>query len=197
MNMHINLTLLHRLTQSFTLLCILSVILVGCSSSLATVVPANVPAPTSASSTYWPTETWRTSTPEEQGMDSQKLAQMLATIQQQHLSLHSLLIIRNGYLVSETYFEPYRQDTKHELYSCTKSFISTLIGIAIEEGYIDRTDRRIVDLFSERRFANLDAQKEDMTLEDLLTMRSGLDWQEGDPVYREMYQNRGLGQVRA
>ena len=182
-------TLLHRPTRSFRLLCILSVILVGCSSSPATVVPSNVPALPSASSTYWPTETWRTSTPEEQGMDSQKLAQMLAAIQQQHLSLHSLLIIRNGYLVSETYFEPYRQDTKHELYSCTKSFISTLIGIAVEKGYIDRTDQRILDLFSEHRFANLDAEKGDMTLEDLLTMRSGLDWQEGDPVYREMYQN--------
>jgi len=187
-----NITLIRRSTQSFTLLtllCIFSVILVGCSSSPATVVPSEVPTLTSGSSTYWPTKAWRTSTPEEQGMDSQKLEQMLVAIQQQHLSLHSLLIIRNGYLVSETYFEPYRQDTKHELYSCTKSFISTLIGIAVDKGYIDRTDRRIVDFFSEQVFANLNAQKEAMTLEDLLTMRSGLDWQEGDPVYREMYQN--------
>ena len=184
-----NITLINRSAQCFTLLCILSVILSGCSSSPAIIVPSNVPSLASTSSTYWPTEAWRTSTPEEQGMDSQKLAQMLTRIHQQQLNLHSLLVIRNGYLVSETYFEPYRQDTSHELYSCTKSFISTLIGIAIDKGYIDRTDHRIVDFFSERTFANLDTQKEDMTLEDLLTMRSGLDWQEGDPVYREMYQS--------
>ena len=120
-------------------------------------------------------------------MDSQNLAQMLAAIQEQHLNLHSLLIVRNGYLVSETYFGPYQPDTRHELYSCTKSFISTLIGIALDKGYIDGTDQRIVDFFPERTFANLDAQKEAMTLEDVLTMRSGLDWQEGDPAYRAMY----------
>jgi CubicO group peptidase (beta-lactamase class C family) len=114
---------------------------------------------------------------------------MLVTIQQQHLNLHSLLVIRNGYLVSETYFGPYQQDTRHESYSCTKSFVSTLIGIAVDKAYIDRTDHQIVDFFSERTFANLDKQKEGMTLEDVLTMRSGLDWQEGDPAYRAMYQS--------
>ena len=117
------------------------------------------------------------------------LTQMLTTIQGQYLDLHSLLIVRNGYLVSETYFEGFQQDTRHELYSCTKSFVSTLIGIAIDKGYIDRTDRRIVDFFPEHTFANLDEQKEAMTLEDLLTMRSGLDWQEGDPVYGAMYRS--------
>jgi CubicO group peptidase (beta-lactamase class C family) len=122
-------------------------------------------------------------------MDSQRLAQMLAAIQQQHLNLHSLLIVRNGYLVSETYFGVYQQDTRHELYSCTKSFVSTLIGIAMDKGYIDRTDHRIIDFFPEHTFVNLDEQKETMMLEDLLTMRSGLDWEEGDPVYGAMYRS--------
>ena len=178
-----------RVTQFLALLCILNMILAGCSSSPSPVERSQDLSATSATSTYWPTEAWRTSPPEEQGMDSHKLAQMLIAIQQQHLNLHSLLVIRNGYLVSETYFGPYQQDTRHELYSCTKSFISTLIGIAVDKAYIDRTDHRIVDFFSERTFANLDRQKEDMTLEDVLTMRSGLDWQEGDPIYREMYQS--------
>ncbi len=182
-------TLINRSTRCFALLCILSGILAGCFSSPVTVAPSNVPSLTSASSAYWPTEAWRTSPPEEQGMDSQKLAEMLAAIQQQPLNLHSLLIIRNGYLVSETYFGSYKQDTRHELYSCTKSFVSTLIGIAIDKGYIDGTDHRIVDFFPERTFTNLDGQKKDMLLEDVLTMRSGLDWQEKDSVYREMYQS--------
>ena len=179
-----------RSTQVLALLCLLNVILAGCSGSPATVAPSAALAPTSATGVYWPTEAWRTSSPEEQGMESQKLAQMLTAIQQQQLKIHGLLVIRNGYLVSETYFGPYQPDTRHELYSCTKSFISTLIGIALDKGYIDRTDHRIVDFFAEHTFANLDPQKEAMTLDDLLTMRSGLDWQEGDPAYSAMYRSR-------
>jgi CubicO group peptidase (beta-lactamase class C family) len=176
-------------TQVVVLLCLLSAILAGCSSSPASATPSKVPTLTSAVDTYWPTEAWRTSIPEEQGMDSQRLAQMLTMIQQQHMNLHSLLIIRNGYLVSETYFGEYQPDTRHELYSCTKSFISTLVGIALDQGYIDRTDQRVVDFFPEQKFANLDEEKKAMTLEDLLTMRSGLDWQEADPVYGAMYRS--------
>jgi CubicO group peptidase (beta-lactamase class C family) len=120
-------------------------------------------------------------------MDSQQLAELLAGIEQQHLTLHSLLIIRNGYLISENYFGTYQPDTRHQLYSVTKSFIATLIGIAIDKGDIAGTDQRIVEFFPERTFANLDDRKSAMTLDDTLTMRTGLDWQEGDPAYRAMY----------
>ena len=211
----------NRSTQFLVRLCLLALLLVGCSSLPATVVAPPVPTPTTVThvyqpsaaartsspetqgtgqpvahstpiptaeiSTYWPTEGWRTSSPEAQGMDSQQLAEMLAAIEQQHLNLHSLLIIRNGYLISENYFGSFQPDTRHELYSCTKSFIATLIGIALDKGYVDNTGHRIMDYFPERTFANLDEQKAAMTLEDVLTMRSGLDWQEGDPAYRAMY----------
>ena len=66
--------------------------------------PSIAPSQMPASTEYWPTEGWRTSTPEAQSMDSQKLALMLNTVKQQNLNLHSLLVIRNGYIVSETYF---------------------------------------------------------------------------------------------
>ena len=137
-------------------------------------------------STYWPTEGWRTSTPGEQGIDSQKLEQMLAVIQEKDINIHSFLIIRNGYLVSETYFGGYGQDEKHDLQSVGRSFTATLIGIAIDKGYIDGVDRRIVDFFPERRIANLDPRKEDMTLEDLLTMRTGFEWQEVEGAFDSM-----------
>jgi CubicO group peptidase (beta-lactamase class C family) len=186
--MHINIARIQRSIQSFMALFLL--ILAACSTSSPVVVPSDVPAQASESGEYWPTEAWRSSTPEEQGMDPRLLAQMLADIQQRDLNLHSLLIVRNGYLVSETYFEPYRQDTKHDLYSCTKSFVSTLIGIALDQGYIEGIDGRMVDFFPDRTFANLDQAKEDITLEDVLTMRSGLDWQDTDPTFGAMYQSR-------
>ena len=143
-----------------------------------------------AADARWPTKGWRTSSPEEQGLDSQKIAQMLAVIQKQNLDFHSFLIIRNGCLVSETYFGAYQQNTQHNLYSCTKSFTSTLIGIALDKGYIPRIDQPVVDFFPGYTFANLDGQKQSLTLEHVLTMRSGLDWDEGDPIYQEMRQSQ-------
>jgi CubicO group peptidase (beta-lactamase class C family) len=162
-------------TKFLALLFILSVIVSGCSGSAN---PKN--------SMYWPTEGWRTSTPEEQGMDPQKLEAMLAEIKDRDVNLHSFLIIRNGYLVSETYFGPYDQDTKHEMQSAGRSWTSALIGIAIDKGYIDTVDQRIVDFFPERTFANMDPRKEAMTLEDVLTMRTGLEWQELPGAFEQM-----------
>jgi CubicO group peptidase (beta-lactamase class C family) len=173
-------------TQYLLLFCILAVLLASCSHPPTAVAPAQAPVDTA----YWPTKGWRTSSPQEQGIDAGQLAQMQDVIKQKDLNLHSLLIIRNGYLVSETYFKSYESDTKHELWSCTKSFMSTLIGIAIDKGYINGVDQRVVDFFPEQEIANLDAQKQAMTLEDVLTMRSGLDWTEGDPEFGALYRSR-------
>lgn len=169
-------------TRLLVLLFLLSIIVPGCSSSPATPLPASTPV----NSTYWPTEDWRTSTPEEQGMDPQKLEAMLAEIQEKNIDLHSFLIIRNGYIVSETYFGPYDRDTKHDMQSVGRSWTSALIGIAIDKGYIDGVDQRIVEFFPERTFANMDQQKEAMTLEDVLTMRTGLEWQELPGAFEKM-----------
>jgi CubicO group peptidase (beta-lactamase class C family) len=198
--------------QLLTLLCILTVALSGCSRSTpqATAThtpvtaaaqaaatdaplktPANTPLPAAAiSSPYWPTDGWRTSSPEEQDMEAEKLTQMLEAIQERKLGFHSLLVIRHGYIVSETYFGSHQPDTRHDLYSVTKSFVSTLVGIALDKGLIDSTDKRVVDFFPGYTFANLDQQKQAMTLEDVLTMRTGLDWIEGDSAYRELYVSR-------
>jgi CubicO group peptidase (beta-lactamase class C family) len=135
---------------------------------------------------YWPTNGWRTSTPEAQGMDSRKLAQVIDAVNEQKLGLYSFLVIRNGYIVSENYWFS-GQETKREIYSCTKSFTSTLVGIAIDKGYIDGVNHRVLDFFPGQEFENQDALKAKMTLDDLLTMRSGLDWQENDITYRELY----------
>lgn len=146
--------------------------------------PASAPA---ADGTPWPTRGWQLSTPEKEGMDPARLEEMQAAIKDQHISLHSLLIIRNGRIVSETYYSENKQNTLYELYSVTKSFTSTLTGIALDQGKLNGVDQKVVDLLPGRTFANLDARKQSMTLEDLLTMTSGLDWEEGDPIYRAMY----------
>ncbi len=141
---------------------------------------------------YWPTKGWRTSTPEEQGIDSQGLVKALDFITNEdhgpalspssvskldapEVDMHSLSVIRHGYMVADAYFYPYPQGSKHNLASATKSITSTVVGVALNKGYIKSVHQPVLDIFSNRTVANIDANKKAMTLEDVLTMRAGLD----------------------
>lgn len=93
-----------------------------------------------AASDYWPADDWRTSTPEKQGIDSGKLRRMLEYIKEHQIDIHSILIIRNGYLVLESYMAPYDKDTIHNLKSVSKSFLSAVAGIALREKLLTGLD---------------------------------------------------------
>jgi len=115
-------------------------------------------------------------------MDSAKLDEMMESIDEMNLAIDSVVVVRNGYIVLEEYPDPnYGPDTLHQLYSATKSFTSALIGIAIQEGFIDNEEQRVLDLFPDRKIANLDSRKQNMTLEHLLTMTTGFEWNAWDP----------------
>jgi CubicO group peptidase (beta-lactamase class C family) len=128
------------------------------------------------SSTPWPTKEWLTSSPEEQGMNSTKLKEMIEYIDEQGYTIDSILVIRNGYLVFEEYRSFYTKTTSHETRSATKSFTSAIIGIAIKEGYIENINQKVIDFFPEQNIQNLDSRKKSITIEHLLTMSTGLDW---------------------
>jgi CubicO group peptidase (beta-lactamase class C family) len=129
----------------------------------------------SASSEYWPTQAWRSSAPEQQGMDSDKLADALGLIRQHGVDIHSLLIIRNGYVILDANFYPFQEGQLHDLASVTKSVTSTLIGIAIGQHRIAGVNQPLLSLFSQREIANRDERKARVTIQNLLTMTSGLD----------------------
>jgi CubicO group peptidase (beta-lactamase class C family) len=117
------------------------------------------------------------STPEEQGMDSELLVEALNLLaEQEYYEVHSLLIVRNGYIVADAYFYPFAEETLHNTFSVTKSITATLIGIALEQGYIESVEQPVLEFFPEKTVANLDANKRAMTLEDLLTMQTGFDF---------------------
>ena len=99
------------------------------------------------SSAYWPTESWRTATPEEQGMHSNPLADMLEEIQIKSYSVDGITIIRNGFMVADAYFYPFPKGQKHIIHSTTKSIMSALIVIAVDKGYLKNVDQTIVDFF--------------------------------------------------
>jgi len=124
-------------------------------------------------------------------MDSEMLAKMFDAIQEQNHDIDSVTVIRNGYLVADATVHPFGQGSKHIIHSCTKSIISALIGIAIEQGYIESVKQPVLNFFPERTAANLDANKEAMTLEHILMMASGLGCRDS-----YLYRWRGLNQMR-
>ncbi|UCG02806.1 MAG: serine hydrolase [Candidatus Heimdallarchaeota archaeon] len=136
---------------------------------------------------YWPTDGWRTSLPEDQGMSSIKFQEMYeyldSTVELSIIraSLRSILVIRNGFLIHENYFSSFaNENTSINIYSCTKSVTSSVIGIAIEKGFIGGINDNILDYFPDRTIANRDNWKDAIKIEDVLTMRAGFSWDEAD-----------------
>jgi CubicO group peptidase (beta-lactamase class C family) len=154
-------------------LAIRSVILVGFLSAYVLGFGGCVVAP-KQEHPYWPTRAWIASTPEQQGLDSEALVTALGVIKTNKLPIHSLLVIRNGYLVLEAYFYPYSGKTLHAWASVTKSVTSTLIGLAIDEGCINGTQQNVLDFFPESR-ETLSGAKRRITVGDLLMMSTGLE----------------------
>ncbi len=91
--------------------------------------------------------------------------------------VHSVLLWRNGKLVFEEYFYGYDVDRPHQMRSATKSFIATLVGTAVDQGKIRNASQPIIELlpWPIESFAHPDPRKARITVDDLLTMRSGLD----------------------
>jgi CubicO group peptidase (beta-lactamase class C family) len=123
---------------------------------------------------YWPTQGWQTSTPEAQGFDSAKLAEGLQAMRDQGINIHSLTIIRNDKMILDAYFYPYDGSTYHEIASVTKSVLTTLIGIAADQGKLSLDDR-LVSFFPDRTIANRGFWKNRITVGELASMTSGLD----------------------
>jgi CubicO group peptidase (beta-lactamase class C family) len=153
------------IARMFCIAAILGVCLLvlgGCTET-----PAPVRAP-------WPTQDWQRATPEQHGLDSAALGQALDTMETRKVPIHSLLIVRHGYLVLEVYFYPYDGRTLHSWASVTKSVTSALVGLAVDQGAIQSTRRRMVQFFPEYQ-ATLTGGKDRITVGHLLSMTGGLE----------------------
>ncbi len=148
------------------------------------------PVPPSTLEVSWPSAEWESAAPETLGIRSQSLLEFYQAIQENNLEVHSAVVVRHGYIAAEGYFYPFQPESTQRLYSCTKSVISALIGIAIEEGAIRSVDEKVIDFFPDYEAANLDDRKRALTLKHLLTMTSGFEWEEGAP-----YVNDNLGEM--
>lgn len=143
---------------------------------------------------------WLTADLKEVDMDETLLREMVDRIQDgTYQDVHGVVIVKGDKLVFEAYFEgyvwsydpareykgrrmTYKVDTLHNLASITKAVTSALIGIAIDHGLIESVDAPLIDFFPE--YAHLfDEGKARITLRHLLTMSSGLEWNEGEYGY--------------
>ncbi len=171
----------------FCLLAALAALIAGCAQ------PAHSSAPQTAQAAAI---TAAISTSEEQGIDSAALAQFFQAIQKRSdLKLYSVLVQRNGSILAEAYIPPGAVNVRRETYSVTKSFTSTLVGIAIDQGKIAGIDQPVLDYFAGRTFENMDAQKQGLTVGDFLTMTSGLGWTENDPSIQALYSSRNWSKL--
>lgn len=125
----------------------------------------------------WPIDEWQTATPEQEGMDSAALSNLVAF--GKPLRLDSLLIARHGRVVLDASYAPYSAELPHLINSSTKAVIGSLIAMLLKDGQLDSLDHPVLDFFADREIANVDDRKKAITVRHLLNMTSGLDWDEG------------------
>ena len=139
---------------------------------------------------------WATGHLDDHGFDTAKISDMMQSIVSgQFDGIDSVVIVRdNTLLLSSSFrrgldeFDEWIDNTslpRHILHSTSKSVTSALVGIAIDQGYIASVQIPFYDLFSYGSYANWDTRKSDMTLEDVLTMRLGIAWDEWSVPYGE------------
>jgi len=154
------------------------------------------PSQKNAPRDYWPTEGWRSSTPQEHGMNNETLYDMVRLIDAQDYPVLSIVIVKDGYIVFEQYLSEYLTAQYHHLlHSVTKSFAGTLIGIALQQGLLSGVNETVLSFFPEYEIANPDPRKDRMTIEDLLTMTPGLDWDEWSTPYVDPDTNTLMGMM--
>lgn len=145
---------------------------------------------------YWPTEDWRSSKPEEVGMDSEALVEAFEYAATPEFRTRSVVVIKDGYIVGEAYYGRVKKSTKHSSHSMAKSYTSALIGIAIGQGLIESVDAKVCQFYEEWDCDDQDDIRRTMTLKHLMTLTSGLDWKE-DWSYGYKGRNNTLEMARS
>jgi CubicO group peptidase (beta-lactamase class C family) len=125
---------------------------------------------------------WPSSTPAAEGLDKQSIDAMLAWMRSSGMPFHAVILLRHDKLVVEEYFPHWQRESRQNMYSCAKSVLSTLIGIAQAEGKLPALDRGALSCLPAGGQGSggsgsgepRDPRALRMSLEQLLTMTSGL-----------------------
>jgi CubicO group peptidase (beta-lactamase class C family) len=112
------------------------------------------------------------SSPEQQGVSSTAILGFIDSADSQFDSLHSFMLVRHGNVVSQGWWTPYNAESRHELYSLSKSFTSTAVGLAIAEGKLTLDDS-VLAAFPDDAPSEQSTNLRSMRLRDLLRMSAG------------------------
>jgi CubicO group peptidase (beta-lactamase class C family) len=137
-----------------------------------------------------PGDDWKVSTPAEQGLDPMLVAELYHNAAELE-TLYGLLVIKNGHLIAEGYFNEGSVDKKALLQSTTKSYYSALVGIALDQGCLSSVDQKMMEFFSEFADQIDDPRKEQITIRHLLQLRAGFPGEESDPALWEAFLKGG------
>lgn len=119
------------------------------------------------------------STPEEQGVSATSISIFLDSIAKSKHEFQSFVLVRHGKVIAEGWWNPYRPDLKHTLYSLSKSFTATAVGFAKAEGKLALTDK-VISFFPDKLPDTVSTYLREMNIKNLLTMSVG---QEPDPTF--------------
>jgi len=125
--------------------------------------------------TYWPTASWRTLEPQAFGLTSEDFAPFHRCALEDE-RVHSLLVIRSGYIIFEAYYRGWSQNHYHNVNSVTKNVTSALVGIALREKRIDTVDRSIFSFFPEYASLGEQENRNAIHLHHLLSLTSGFQF---------------------
>ena len=131
---------------------------------------------------YTPTtanDGWQVATPAGQGVDEAALDTAYQEARRLP-NLFSLLVVKNGYLIAERYFNGARMNQAFDTASVTKSITSALAGIALRDNLLTSVDQSMFEFFPEIAWQQLDSRKSSITIRQMLQMRSGYPWEEFD-----------------
>lgn len=112
------------------------------------------------------------STPEAQGVSSAQIREFIETADQKVDSMHSFMLVRHGHVVAEAWWEPESAEKPHILWSLSKSFTSTAVGLAVAEGKLS-IDDHVLKFFPEDAPEKPSNNLKAMRIRDLLTMTAG------------------------
>jgi CubicO group peptidase (beta-lactamase class C family) len=169
-----------RNLSKVALLACLAASLCGCGSSATGVGVEAFFGTGSYEGAYWPTDGWRTCRPEEVGMDSEKLALVYEYVANPNLNTEGVVVIKDGYIVGESYFDDWTVERPHASYSVAKSFTSALVGIAVDRGLIGGVDDEVYTFYPQWQTPETPDVKKQITVRHLLRMMGGLEWREDD-----------------
>lgn len=125
-----------------------------------------------------PTETFLRSSPEAEGVSSEGIIQFLEAAEKSNHEFHSFMFLRHGKVIAEGWWNPYRFDLKHTMYSVSKSFTATAIGFAVSENRLT-VDDKVISFFPDALPKTVSPRLAELRVRDLLSMSAG---QEPDPT---------------